>query len=143
MPYRKDKICLRSRHRDIKIIEWGKTMYINGDFVLKSDFEIREIRREDENGDVDLFIPIEYRTVNLFIPFIDKSKMSRMQLCKVKNIVIRFNTKAGNNMCSIHFLKDIDLLSHLLNFELNYENHEIIIEQEEYGVSFIVAKKEN
>ena len=118
-------------------------MYINGSFVLKSDFEIREIRQEDENGDVDLFIPIEYRTVNLFIPFIDRSKMSRIQLCKVKNIVIRFNTKEGNNICSIHFLKNIDLLSHLLNFELNYENHEIIIEQEEYGVSFIVAKKEN
>ena len=51
------------------IYEGRETMYINGNFVLKSDFEIREIRKEDENGDVDLFIPIEYRTVNLFIPF--------------------------------------------------------------------------
>ena len=52
-------------------------MYINGNFVLKSDFEIGN-KKEDENGDVDLFIPIEYRTVNLFIPFIDEDKMSRI-----------------------------------------------------------------
>lgn len=118
-------------------------MYINGNFILISDFEIRQIRQEDENGDVDLFIPIGCRTVNLFIPFIDEDKMSRIQLCEVKNIVIRFNTKGGNNRCSIHFLKNIDLLSHLLNFELNYENYEIIIRQKKYSVSFIVALKGN
>lgn len=123
------------------IYEGRETMYINGNFVLKSDFEIREIRKEDENGDVDLFIPIEYRTVNLFIPFIDEDKMSRIQLCEVKNIVIRFNVKERNNRCSIHFLKDIDLFSHLLNFELDYENHEIIIKPERHSISFIVAKK--
>lgn len=116
-------------------------MYINGNFILRSDFEIREIRKEDENGDVDLFIPIEYRTVNLFIPFIDNSKMSRIQLCEVKNIIIRFNVREGNNRCSVHFLKDIDLFSHSLNFELDYENHEIIIKPERYSVSFIVAKR--
>ncbi|MDI9476966.1 MAG: hypothetical protein ACOX0L_10595 [Natronincolaceae bacterium] len=118
-------------------------MCINGDFILKSDFEIREIRKEDEHGDVDLFIPIGHRTVNLFIPFIDEDKMSRIQLCEVKNIVIRFNTKEGNNRCSIHFLKNIDLLSHLLNFELDYKNYEIIIKQEEYSVSFILVGKQN
>lgn len=116
-------------------------MYINGNFILKSDFEIREIRREDENGDVDLFIPIGYRTINLFIPFIDEEKMSRMQLCEVKNIVVRFNTKAGNNKCSVHFLRNIDLLSHLLNFELDYKNYKIVIKQEKYSVSFIVIEK--
>ena len=78
-------------------------MYINGNFILKSAFEIREIRKEDQNGDVDLFVPIEYRTVNLFIPFIDKNKMSRIQVCEVKNIVIRFNVKKENNRCSIYF----------------------------------------
>lgn len=116
-------------------------MYINENFVLKSDFEIREIRREDENGDVDLFIPIGHRTVNLFIPFIDEDKMSRIQLCEVKNIVVRFNTKIGNNKCSVHFLRNIDLLSHLLNFELDYKNYEIVIKQERYSVSFIVTEK--
>ncbi|HZK57190.1 MAG TPA: hypothetical protein VFD17_02675 [Clostridia bacterium] len=116
-------------------------MYINGNFISKSDFEIREIRREDENGDVDLFIPIGYRTINLFIPFIDEEKMSRMQLCEVKNIVVRFNTKAGNNKCSVHFLRNIDLLSHLLNFELDYKNYKIVIKQEKYSVSFIVIEK--
>ncbi len=116
-------------------------MYINGKFILKSDFEIREIREEDENGDVDLFIPIGHRTVNLSIPFIDEDKMSRIQLCEVKNIVVRFNTKVGNDRCSIHFLRSIDLLSHLLNFELDYKNYRIIIKRERYSVSFIIAKK--
>ena len=118
-------------------------MYINKNFILKSDFEIREIRKEDENGDVDLFIPIGHRTINLSIPFIDGDKMSRIQLCEVKNIVIRFNTKEGNNRCSIHFLRSIDLLSHLLNFELNYKDYEIIIRQERYSVSFTVAEKQS
>lgn len=116
-------------------------MYINGNFVLESDFEIREIREEDENGDIDLFIPIEYRTVNLFLPFIDKNKMSRIQLSQVKSVVIRFNTHNENNSCSVHFLKNIDLFSHLLNFELNYTDYKILIKQEEYSVSFMVIKK--
>lgn len=118
-------------------------MYISGNLVLKSDFEIRQIREEDENGDVDLFIPIGYKTVNLFIPFIDKDKMSRIQLSEVKSIVIRFNTNVGNNRCSIHFLKNIDLFSHLLNFELNYIDYKIVIKQEKYSVSFMVVKKGN
>ena len=67
--------------------------------------------------------------------------MSRIQVCEVKNIVIRFNVKKENNRCSIYFLKDIDLFSHLLNFELEYEDHEIIIRPEKYSVSFIVANK--
>lgn len=118
-------------------------MYINGNLILKSDFEIRQIREEDENGDVDLFIPIEYRTVNLFIPFIDKNKMSRIQLSQVKSVVIRFNTNTEDSMCSVHFLKNIDLFSHLLNFELNYKDYEILIRQEEYSVSFIVTRKKS
>lgn len=116
-------------------------MYISGNFILKSDFEIRQIRQEDENGDIDLFIPIEYRTVNLFVPFIEEEKMSRIQLSEVKSIVIRFNTNNNDNRCSVHFLKNIDLLSHLLNFELEYEQYEIIIKQEKYSVSFIIKDK--
>ncbi|MBU5675240.1 hypothetical protein KQI88_02260 [Alkaliphilus sp. MSJ-5] len=116
-------------------------MYKKSNFVLKSDFEIREIRQEDENGDVDLFIPIEYKTVNLFLPFIKEENMSRIQLSEVKSIVIRFNTSNVNNRCSIHFLKNIDLLSHLLNFELDYEQYAIIVKQEEYSVSFKLIEK--
>jgi len=116
-------------------------MYKKGKFVLKSDFEVREIRQEDENGDVDLFIPIEYRTVNLVLPFIEAEKMSRIQLSQVKSIVIRFNTNKDNNRCSVHFLKNIDLLSHLLNFELDYVEYEILINQDEYSVSFKLMEK--
>ncbi len=116
-------------------------MYRKDKFVLQSDFEIREIRQEDENGDIDLFIPIEYRTVNLHLPFIDTEKMSRIQLSQVKSIVIRFNTAKDNNICSVHFLKNIDLLSHLLNFDLDYSDYEIIIKQEEYSVSFKLIEK--
>lgn len=116
-------------------------MYIKDKLILKSDFEVRELREEDENGDVDLFIPIEYRTVNLHLPFIDPNKMSRIQLSEVKSIVLRFNTMEENNKCSVHFLKNIDLLSHLLNFELDYSDYEIIIKQEEYSVSFKLIEK--
>lgn len=115
--------------------------YEKESFILQSDFEIREIRQEDENGDIDLFIPIEYRTVNLFLPFIEPDKMSRIQLSEVKSIVIRFNTDKANNRCSIHFLKNIDLLSHLLNFELDYTEYKILINHEEYSVSFELIEK--
>jgi len=116
-------------------------MYKKNNFVLKSDFEVREIRQEDENGDVDLFIPIQCRTVNLILPFIEVEKMSRIQLSEVKSIVIRFNTNDENNRCSVHFLKNIDLLSHLLNFELQYKKYEILINQEEYSVLFKLIEK--
>ena len=39
------------------------------------------------------------------------------------------------------FLKDIDLFSHLLNLNSEYEDQEIIIRPEKYSVSFIVANK--
>lgn len=116
-------------------------MYKKGSFILKSDFEIREIREEDENGDIDLFIPIQYRTVNLSLPFIDKNKMSRIQLSEVKSIVLRFNVDKNYNICNIHFLKNIDLMSHLLNFEFDYTDYIINIIQEEYSVSFELIKK--
>jgi len=118
-----------------------KFTYEKGSFILKSDFEVREIRQEDENADVDLFIPIEYRTVNLFLPFIEIERMSRIQLSQVKSIVIRFNANDDNNRCSVHFLKNIDLLSQLLNFELDYDGYEMLINQEEYSVSFKLIEK--
>lgn len=115
-------------------------MYKKGNFMLESDFEIREIREEDKNGDVDIFIPIEDRTVNLFLPFIDEKKMSRIQLSEVRSIVLRFNVKEDYNICNIHFLKNIDLMSHLLNFEFDYTDYKVEIIQEEYSVSFKLTK---
>lgn len=89
---------------------------------LDTDFEYRVIR-EDEN-DVDLFIDINYRSLDLEINnsyFIN----SRIQFPFVRSVILRLNK--SNNLMTIHLMRDIDLFSAFANFEVDYTNSVINI----------------
>ncbi len=108
-------------------------------FYIDSDFEIR-IVREDEN-DVDLFIPIGNRTLNLYFGDTMDVLNSRMQFSIVRNLVLRFSMGLANNIATIHMLKNIDLHSSIVNFEINYSDHIIEIKDKEYFVEMSIKRK--
>ncbi|MGL4911580.1 MAG: hypothetical protein ACRC3Y_04030 [Romboutsia sp.] len=88
-----------------------------GKLNLDTDFEYRIIREED--NDLDLFIDINYRSLN-----IDNSGSdlfgSRIQFPFVRSIMLRINK--DSHLMTVHLMRDIDLFSAFSNFEVNYEN---------------------
>jgi len=106
---------------------------------LKSDFEVR-ILCEDEL-DIDIIIPIEDRTLNLFFDKMPQYISPRIQFSCIKNIVIRFSKLKDINECTLHLLRNIDLQSSVVSFEMNYTNHILIIESKEYSAELRIERK--
>ncbi|OPJ55940.1 hypothetical protein [Alkalithermobacter paradoxus] len=91
-------------------------MFTKGNLTIDTDFDIRIIKEDDM--DVDLFIDLGYRSLDLNIGKNDLD-ISRIQFTKVRGLVIRFS-KSGNVM-TCHMLRDIDLHSAFANFEIDYK----------------------
>ncbi len=115
--------------------------YLKGKFTIYSDFEIRKLR--EDNGDIDLLIPLDLRTLNLYIENMPEFLSDRLQFNSVRNIILRFNTADDNNLCTIHLLDSVDILSSIVNFTLDYSNHWIIIVKDDYSSSMYIKSKEN
>ncbi|NLX61909.1 MAG: hypothetical protein GXZ06_05240 [Tissierellia bacterium] len=113
--------------------------YRKGNFLIQSDFEIRSFM--EEGPDIDLIIPLEYRTLNLYIDGMPDYFDSRLQLLDIKNILIRFSTLKDNNLCTIHFLRNIDLKSAVMNFVFDYKEHFIKLKEEEYSAEMHIEKR--
>ncbi len=114
-------------------------IYKKGIFELESDYEIRVLR--EEQGDIDLYMDTDDRVINLFFPSTQDNPISRVQLPKVKGILIRFWDDEKSHVATVHFLRNIDLQSHFMNFELQYVDHKILIKNREYYVDFICKEK--
>ncbi|WP_053957029.1 hypothetical protein [Inediibacterium massiliense] len=113
-------------------------LYTNGNFHIESDFEIRVLREVGE--DVDLLIPIEDRTLNLYMDHLPDYLSKKIQFPMIKNILIRFCTLKNNPICTIHFLRSIDIQSAIVNFEMDYSHHFLHIKNKEYSVELIFKK---
>jgi hypothetical protein len=114
-------------------------IYKKGAFELESDYEIRVLR--EEQGDIDLYMDTDDRVINLFLPSIQGDPISRLQLPKVKGILIRFWDDESSHVATVHFLRNIDLQSHFMNFELQYEAYKILIQHKEYYIDFTCKEK--
>ena len=88
-----------------------------GNLNLDSDFDYRVIREED--NDLDLYIDINYRCVDINI---GESNFfnSRIQFPYVRSILIRINKESY--LMTVHLMRDIDLFSAFANFEVDYTN---------------------
>lgn len=113
--------------------------YRNGKLLILSDFEIR-VLREDGN-DIDLFIPLNYRILNLYLEDLPNYLDNRIQFTEIRNIIIRFSREKDNDYCTIHLLRNIDLHSAVANFIIDYRGHYIIIKNCEYSSEFYIQKK--
>ncbi|NMB08071.1 MAG: hypothetical protein GX981_06775 [Tissierellia bacterium] len=115
------------------------TVYEKGNLIIKSDFEIRILR--EEGNDIDLFIPLNYRTLNLYLQDLPDYMDNRIQFTEIKNIIIRFSTEKENDYCTIHLLRNIDLHSAVANFIINYKDHLIVLKNREYSSEMHIKKK--
>lgn len=114
--------------------------YEKSGLIIESDMDIRTIREEGE--DIDIIIPLNNRTVNLYLDDMPYYLKSRLQFSMIKNIIFRFCTLEENTLCTIHFLRSIDLHSSAVNFEVDYSKYYFEIKDEEYLVEICVKKKE-
>jgi len=114
-------------------------IYRKGNFRLDSDFEIRVVR--EAGSDIDLFIPIGNRTLNLYFDDTLNSINSRMQFSIVRNLIFRFCTNTDNNVATVHMLNNIDLHSSVVNFEIDYSKNIIEIKDKEYFVEMRIKRR--
>ncbi|MDK2917524.1 MAG: hypothetical protein PWQ37_257 [Candidatus Petromonas sp.] len=114
-------------------------IYKKNSFIVDSDFDIRTVREEGE--DIDLFLPIGNRTVNLYLNNSPDYLNSRLQFPMVRNVILRFCTSQNNNVCTVHLLRNIDLQSSVVNFEVDYTKHYISLRDTEYFAEMKIKNK--
>ncbi len=114
--------------------------YEQGNFLIHCDFDIRTVR--EEGSDIDLFIPTDNRTINLYIDDKPKYLRSRLQFPQVRNIILRLSTDPKNDICTIHLLRSIDLQSAVVNFELDYTDYFIKLIDREFYIEMNITKKQ-
>lgn len=105
-------------------------------FNLESDFNIRVLNEDAE--DIDIIIPLEDKTLNLYFDDMPVYIGDRMQCSMIKNIVIRLCKLKYNTLCTVHLLRNIDLLSSVMNFEVDYSGIRFKIRDLEYSVAFSI-----
>ena len=96
-----------------------------GNLNLDIDFDYRIIR--EENNDIDLFIDINYRSLDIDTDH-NGFFNSRVQFPFVRSLILRINKES--NIMTVHLMRDIDLFSAFANFEVNYDNCVINIKNE-------------
>ncbi len=106
----------------------------NYGFIYESDFSLRVLREDDE--DIDVIIPLDNKTLNFYFYDMPTYLGDRIQCSMIKNIVIRLSKLKYNSLCTVHLLRSIDLLSSVVNFEVDYSKKRFVIEDFEYYVSF-------
>lgn len=113
--------------------------YESGEFLIISDFEIRTLREGID--DIDLFIPMNMRTLNLYIEDLPAYIKGRLQFTQIRNLIIRFSMNQEEKLCTIHLLKDIDLQSAEVNFKMKYKDYYIILRENKYFNEMYLKKK--
>lgn len=103
-----------------------------GNLNLDTEFDYRIIREED--NDIDLFIDINYRSLDIDCGDSSIFFASRLQFPFVRSIILRFNKL--NNLMTVHLMRDIDLFSAFSNFEIDYSNSSISIKNDKEKVIF-------
>lgn len=107
--------------------------------IIESDFEIRTLR--DDGVDLDIIVDIGDRTTNFTFDGLPDFMGNRIQFPLIKNIIIRFSLEDHNNISSIHFLRNIDIHSSIVNFEVDYSSYFIKIINDEYSCRFSILHR--
>lgn len=105
---------------------------------LKSLYNFNILKKS--SLDEDIIINLGGRVINIFLDHIPSYIKDRLQLTEVNAILIRHTLDNKNSLATIHFLRVIDLNSSLLNFVVDLENIEIIVEEENNQINFYLKK---
>lgn len=101
---------------------------------IKTNLEVRPIQRGE---DTDYFIETFSYPVNLEL---EHPLMSRIQFPQSRAVLVR--TTPYRKDITIHIMRDVDLYSSFANFELDLENHQLMIEKEEGYIRMYLKKVE-
>lgn len=101
---------------------------------IKTNLEARPIQRGE---DIDYFIETFSYPVNLEL---EHPLMSRIQFPSSRAVLVR--TTPYRKDITIHIMRDVDLYSSFANFELNLENHRLMIEKEEGYIRMYLQEAE-
>lgn len=115
--------------------------YEKSNLKIVSDFEIKEINKDEYN--IDLIINVEQRCVNLYFDNLPSYIKSRIQFPTVKSVFIRFCVKDNNNICTLHFLSDSGIHSTMANFEVDYSGVVIEATNQEFFVDIKIRQEGN
>lgn len=107
--------------------------YNNYNLNMKSDFEIRELHNFED--DIDLIVDTNRSVVNLILEELPEYIDSRFQFTEVNHILFRISKNQDINLCTIHFLRVIDLNSSLMNFVLDISKTRIEINKSQYQIN--------
>ncbi len=110
---------------------------------IDSDYPVRVLREDLETGDVDLFIDVSNQSINLKLGSLESLGISRIQLPQARGILIRYCKNEENGSATIHFLRNIDLHSHIMNFEVNCSERIIHVKDAKGAVEFSLEKRED
>ena len=116
-------------------------IYEKSNLKIASDFKVKEIQKDEYN--IDLIINLEYRCVNLYFMELPKYINSRVQFPNVKSVLIRFCTIEDKNICTIHFLANSGIHSTIANFEIDYSETYIEVEDKEFSVDVRLGVKKS
>jgi len=116
-------------------------IYEKNNLKIISDFEIKEIKKDEHN--IDLIIPMQQRCVNLYLENLPSYIKSRVQFPSVKSVLIRFCDIEHNNICTVHFLGDSGINSTIANFEMDFSKIFIEALDKEFFVDIKVRKEGN
>jgi len=105
---------------------------------IQSDFNMRILR--DDDSDIDLIIPLDSKTVDLYFDNMPTYFLSRIQCPMIKNIILRLSKFKDNSLCTVHLLRSIDLHSSIINFEIDYNDLLIKIVDLGYSVAFKITE---
>ncbi len=97
-----------------------------------------EYRIIDREGDKDYFIETDMYTVNMELNIKD---MSRFQFPLSRAILVR--TTPHSEWITIHVLRDVDLFSSFVNFEVNLTGKKLCIMKEEGYIKLDIQKVPN
>ena len=100
-----------------------------------TNLEYRVIERE---GDQDYFIETDMYPINMAL---ELPNMSRLQFPLSRAILVR--TTPCNDWVTIHVLRDIDLYSSFVNFEVNLEGKKLSILKEDGYIKLDIQKLAN
>lgn len=107
-------------------------------FNFESDFNVRVLREDDI--DIDLIIPLDNKALDLYFDGMPNYVGKRIQCPMIKNIIIRLSKLEDNSLCTIHFLRSIDLHSSVINFEIDYRHIKLKIKDLEYSATLKILK---
>lgn len=108
---------------------------------LESDFLFRKVLKDE--GDVDIWIAVEGRCVNIIVEEAPEFLLSRIQFPRVRWVIIRIANDSQEGTATLHFLGEEGRASAFCNFELQLKQVKLIFRKDQEGAAELKVIRKN